>query len=901
MTTPLTLLPAIRPAATVSAGWLPSADPVVWLEEMARCLSQGHPVAAYLVATSATDPRPAGIFLLPRSGVPAFGPRVQPLTLLLPGLHGPSNATLSAGVLPHEREFFFRYRVHFIHPTAGLVGFDPQDEIQPAKLLRMPPPGDSRWNHAVPVIPFTPKLRGIQVAEPPAPEELLAGAAGEIGDSPGQTPSQDHGLLDKTARLGKGLAGGAVLGIGGLFHGLGKLLGFLPGSDKIGKAIQPSLDQIEAWAKKNWQRISSEREAELERLLKLMETDPDAGLRHALPLNESPGRGIAAPGSKLNTRDTLFRHGNGGGSVDGWHLEPATRLQLERQYRAAALREIELGRHERAAYIYGNLLGDWNAAAKVLLDAGRHQDAISIYLHKLKDRAAAARALEAAGLLLQAAAMYAEVKQFEKAGDLHAQLGNLEQAREMWLAEVDELKNPIEKARILSAKLDDDTAALALLNLAWLSNQQPESALVAMFAICRKQNDPAAAAVLLRRLFEPATAPHGVMQKLEHGHTLIRHWPFPLLVQEFERLAYRLIGANLAIHSAQSAPLLRFLPLLAPDDSLLARDARRYTAQNVPVQVAKSGSPRGRLRPEQVIALDDRTRWDSLSTLPKGLSLAGYGREMLAVAQLRDTGCHSSALRTSDDPGDSPVLHLAVTSPRGSSRLFHFRKHHRIHYRALDRVRTPADDALGTLRGVLAVGKYGNDGDFIILLLKGTGSLTAQIYSELAELKQSITIDLAPPGVVSQLWTIAGNDRQLCLSAGHLFAWRHPDGTFSTVQLSENVVSLAISPVAGSREVLLTTECEVTLITAAKPGKPPQAVNLFTNPATAPVACFLPDGAVVVAWPGGGEIYPPGNRARVSATLDLPNDQDVWLDIAPRGTGGFALLSSRKNLVVFGR
>lgn len=901
MTTPLTLLPASRPATTVSAGWLPSADPVVWLTEIAHCLKQGRPVAAYLVATSAADPRPAGVFLLPHSGVPAFGPRVQPLTQLLPGLHGPSSSTLSSGVLSHEREFFFRYSVHFIHPTAGIVGFDPQDEIHPAKLLRMPPAREALWNHAVPVLPFTPKLRGIQVAEPPEPEELLAGAAGEIGDSPGQTPDPAKGVLGKASKLGKGLIGGALLGAGGILHGLGKFLGFLPGSARIGKAIQPSLDQIEAWAKKNWQRISSEREAELERLLKLLESDPDAGLRHALPLNAPPGRGVTAPGSKLGARDTLFRQGNGGGPVDRWSLEPSTRLQLERQYRAAAQREIELGRHERAAYIYGNLLGDWTAAARVLTDAGRHQDALSIYLHKLKDRAAAARALEAAGLLLQAAAMYAEVKQFEKAGDLQAKLGNAEQAREMWLAEVEALKNPIEKARILSAKLDDDSAALALLNLAWLSNQQPESALAAMFAICRKQDDPAAALVLLRRLFEPGTAPHGMVQKVEHGHTLVRHWPLPALVAGFEQLAYRGLATALLAAPAHSAPLLLLLPQLAPRDRLLERDALRYAAREVPVKIAKSGSPRGRLKPEKVIPLEANTRWDSLATLPKGVSLAGYGRDMLAVAQLRDTGCHASALRTSDDPGDSPVHHIAVNSAHGTSRLFHFRKHQRLHYRALDRVRTAADEALGTLRGVLAVGRYGTEGDFIVLLLKDTGSLTAEVYSELAGLKRSITIDLAPPVAVSQFWCVAGNDQQLCLSAGNLFAWRHPDGTFSTAEIWDPVVSLALSPVSGSREVLLTTESEVTLFTDARPGKPPEAVNLFTQPATAPVACFLPDGAIVVAWFGGGEIYPPGQRSQTSATLELPADQDLWLDIARHGNGGFALLSSRKTLVVFGR
>jgi len=47
------------------------------------------------------------------------------------------------------------------------------------------------------------------------------------------------------------------------------------------------------------QHLARERHREIERLLHLLETDPDTGLRHALPLRTLPHRGRGKPGSKL--------------------------------------------------------------------------------------------------------------------------------------------------------------------------------------------------------------------------------------------------------------------------------------------------------------------------------------------------------------------------------------------------------------------------------------------------------------------------------------------------------------------------------------------------------------------------------------------------------------------------
>ena len=888
MIPPLTLVRTARPTPPVSAGWLASPDPREWLREIARCRARGCEVAIYPVAASAADPRACGVLLLPRSGTPRFHPRVQPLAEIAPGVHAPPDAALSAGLLENERTYFFPYHLHFFHPALGLIGFDARDELAPARLLERPAERGLRWNLAVPVEKFAPVLKAIVVEDPPDPKAMLDEAAREIGDQSGKPPKDTDGLLDKAGMIGKGIAGGALLGAGWLLNGFSK--------------PSDAPDKLREWAEKNWQYLTDRRNREIDRLMKLMETDPDQGLRHALPLaGIEQSRGVAKPTWRLGLNNTRFSLGHGGGAIDGWDIANEARLKLERQYREAALREISLGRHERAAYIYGNLLGDWAGAAKALADAGRHRDAVAIYIHKLNNRAAAAKCLEDAGLLLQAAAAYTESKRFEKAGDLHARLGNDAQARELWRAEVEAQRDPLEKARILSSKLNDRPAALELLDAAWQSGNRSDTALAAMFAIHREDENQPQALALMRRMFEHHVGTLSLAAKLHLAHQETARWQDPVLERELENQAYRRIGQALTFDKGESTALLGFLPKLDPADLLLARDAKRFSLRKNPPKIPPSGSPRGTLRPKQVVQISRGVRWDSLATLPKGVSIAGYGTDMLAVAQFRDDACRSSALKITDDPGNTEVRHLVVSSSRGSSRIFHFPDYHRIHYSPLDRARSEFDDAVDTLRQILAAGPYGTSGDFALLQYTPTSTLALHIYSEAAVLLRSFPIDLAPQDVLGVDWRIAGKQQHFCFTAQGFLAWRHPDGQFSGVSLGGSPKSLHISPVPNLREALVTLTFEVLLIEISKPEKQSETVNLFSSPDKYPVACYLPDGSVVIAHETGGMIFPPDNRVTASATLSIPPASGTPIAITPRGEGGFAILTDAGNLLVFDR
>lgn len=913
MNVPLALLPVTRSQPPVSAGWLASSDPVEWLRELAHCRRQGCEVALYPVAASPADPRAVGVLLLPRGAAPEFRPRVQRLAELLPGVHAPRDAGLSAGLLPNERRFFFPYAIHLFHPTLGWVGFEAKDELPAARLLEAPREPGALWNAVLPVDRFAPVLKSIAVTLPPDPGEMLAAQGGEIGDRAGRPVDEKIGLGNRAALLGKGLAGGAVLGAGWVLNTLGKLGGAGPGgassgAGKKGPGASPqdpgSLDRLREWAQKNWQHLMDRRSREIDRLMELLEKDPDRGLHYALPLSGiEQSRGAAPPSWSLGRHGTNFSHGHGGGAIDGWDLGRDARLKLERQYREAALREIALGRYERAAYIYANLLGDWTSAAKALIDGHRYRDAVAIYLHKLNNRPAAAKCLEDAGLLDQAAALYAECRQFEKAGDLHARLGNREQARELWQAEVEAQRDPIVKARLLAEKLDDPAAALELLDAAWRSGNRSQVAIGAIFALYRQRDAIAEAVALLRQVFEHPLPAIPLRTRLKFCHEEVLRWPDPRLAAEFEKQAFRRIGRELSQGSRDGAGLLAFLPQLAPDDRLLVRDARRFSVHRHPPKVASDAAFQGLLRPQQIVRIPSEARWDSISPLPKGISVAGYGADMLAVAQLRDTGCHASALRTPDDPGGTVVRHLAVTSSRGSSRLFHFTGFRRLHYRSLDRMRTPEDDALGTLRDVLAVGPYGDEGDFAVLQYTRTSSLSVHLYSETAAVRRTLTLDLAPPDIASMDWWIAGRGGHLCLAAGGFVAWRFPTGEFSTMNLGQAPCGLHLSPVPGTQEALLLLSNEILLVEVTREGKPLEAVNLYSDPTAraAPVACYLPDGSIVIAHAGEGLVYPPGDRLKANAKVLIPSDAGRPVDVCARGRDGFAILTAAGNLLVYSR
>ncbi|RYD25940.1 MAG: hypothetical protein EOP86_26655, partial [Verrucomicrobiaceae bacterium] len=337
----------------------------------------------------------------------------------------------------------------------------------------------------------------------------------------------------------------------------------------------------------------------------------------------------------------LTSSSQGGGAVDVWSIPNDTRLKLERKYREAAAREAAAGHFGRAAYIHGELLGDWAQAAAMLEKAGRPREAARIYMERLRSGTRAAQCLEKAGLLAEAAVLYREAHQYEKAGDLLAALGQEEEAKALWETALLALSSPLDQARLLEGKLKNPAHALRVLQSGWPSGRQAQACFDAHLALLGRLGRHEAAGGLLDRLehesvirLQPASA------MVASLHRLFSQYPdFPLRAKA-AGLAAPFIGEALTAEPppdrAETAKLLTLLPQFSPEDVLLSRDSARFSlSRHRPAVPLLEQSRSTHLRPDRVIRLGDRmvhpdkakeAVWDSLTDSPDGPHVVGWLR-----------------------------------------------------------------------------------------------------------------------------------------------------------------------------------------------------------------------------------------------------------------------------------
>jgi tetratricopeptide (TPR) repeat protein len=214
--------------------------------------------------------------------------------------------------------------------------------------------------------------------------------------------------------------------------------------------------------------LDAVRNKEIARLMYLLEKDPDQGLRYALPIGGNKHRGTAPPSGRLGERNVNFslQRLGGGGPADAWEIEAEYQRRLTTRYLELANREIRLGRHRRAAYIFAELLGDLSAAASALC-SGRHwREAAVLYEQRLQQPAAAVECLEQGGLWEEAIELLVKLRWQERAGDLCTRLKQIDRAEKFYLDEIE--AHQIRGDRLSAARIYDEKL------------QQPQHALVTL-------------------------------------------------------------------------------------------------------------------------------------------------------------------------------------------------------------------------------------------------------------------------------------------------------------------------------------------------------------------------------------------------------------------------------------
>ena len=492
------------------------------------------------------------------------------------------------------------------HPAFGLTRFDAADRLRVVDLLQLPTPSNSHWGRAVSGTAFRSRLISVEPRVIPTVVEMMQLAGREIGSNSIDElpPSPDEGVLGKLDQLMKplrnawknltkrpssppqtpeqgqpgsktGPAGGILqTALGGLLAPVAMMGSFL------GKMIPKSIVDQAA------------RNREIDRLMNLLKNDPDAGLKFALPMGgSSTPRGIAPATNQLSGRNVDFGLENLFASrpADEWDILPSQQTQLVQMYRSLAEREIRLGRHRRAAYIYAELLGEIQSAATAL-ETGRHyREAAALYRERLNRPADAARCLERGGLLDEAAVLYLQLKMYEQTAELYQRLERPDEAERIiriWASDLQKQWNFLQASEILHQKLRDIDGALAILNVGCLTDLSVSAAChQAYFALLGQTGRHEAASQRIAGFrTQTLSKIRTDMVARVLSNVATRYEDATVRASAFDTT--QLLVSRILPEStpAEASSLLGVIRSLVPEDRLLNRDCDRFLRINEAVK-----------------------------------------------------------------------------------------------------------------------------------------------------------------------------------------------------------------------------------------------------------------------------------------------------------------------------
>ncbi|MDX1929150.1 MAG: hypothetical protein SFV81_21665 [Pirellulaceae bacterium] len=657
-------------------GWyLPSTNLTEWMEVLNERLVAASPrrvdYRLYIAPTSVSDIRASGLIYLtscatPSPKLPEMGWAIDvPLGAIgLVGIRSasdqaeiwlPSNSRLEPALPVSELAELVEGpdpRTYVWLPSIGLTVFEPTDAIDLTQLLRRPSIPERKpvtklvrtWTALPDVEQLPDRIVEFVFPKPDVFEQMFEQEQDEIGSESNQLSKIDE----------QGDAGGRGV--------LGKVQDFL--SDQIerwlskrerrqqqqasqGKAIGKPRKRAagKSLADKVAQKMSkvlqSKRDQQINKLLKLLQTDPDKALRFAIPLAAmSAFRGLGNSGNRLTERAPDFSLPNlfGSGAVDPWVFDQKTHSQLQAAYRMQAERELAAGRFRRAAYIHAHLLGDLTAAATILERGKAFREAAVIYGDKLKRPRDQARCLALAGQFNDAAKIYEDLGEFEAAAKVWEDSDDEERAV---LAYKKAIALKIEQFEILAAaklmdeKLGDRLGAEELLWEQWPDGRTALSCVELGFRWYAESGKHELAKTRFETLVEQANK-YDDLRLAKLSARLVRSYPDRELRELAEDRCRVVAGASLREVSEQEmSERLALIRSLQSDDVLLRRDTARFEstekARSVPLQPIKPTSG-VKLNPLPALRLPELGEYVGGEMLDGDLfALARGGRQLHAI------------------------------------------------------------------------------------------------------------------------------------------------------------------------------------------------------------------------------------------------------------------------------
>lgn len=681
-------------ATEASAWFIPGEDPAVWIDELAFHGLANDAVRLGIVRVGGADATPSGaLVMLGHSLKP--GTRLAGIACRLLGRHlcVPVDARPQPALSLEEADSLCGpdYLI-FLHPSLGAFGFAESDLMGLADFLEKPVESGETWNLAPIAEPLPPLLQRIEFVPPPT-ADLLTRVFGLDAESiASSSPAEIQKLIQKQAGA-SGAASDEMLNT--VARGALEITRHLPAEGKgegwADKLREWALEKLGRQGLKNPRpaELESLRERELEQLAQLLETDPDAGLKHAIPLSGPAHRGLAQPGSNLPSRPVDYKRAGGAApQADIWDVQDGMRRRLRDSYLTLTEREVALGRYRRAAFIHAELLGDFASAANALVQGRHFREAAELFEERLKDPLQAARCLVEGGLLREALTRFERLGRLPDIAELYQKLGEPENAVRVWRQLVDqhlEVGNRISAAHVLENQLHAHEEALAVLEAGWPRSPQSLRCLGAQCALLDRLRRPRAFLEVFTKL-NPASWPEDKwtgLLSLVSSH--VRHLTDSEVRARGEdwlrvEVSRRLRDPRLP--QAELNSILECLNASSEADPLLSRDLGRFQQERAALQFQKGshGGPAAHsapasklgLRRSDFFHLPQGMRW--LRILPGRLQFFALGINSARVMVVRGDwsgGCQSVTGALTDMPSASGFRFEALGSYDLGVALFH--------------------------------------------------------------------------------------------------------------------------------------------------------------------------------------------------------------------------------------
>jgi tetratricopeptide (TPR) repeat protein len=832
-----------RPAA---AWFVVGATAEAWLAELADWNAPLGQARLFVVPTSLADRRPCGVLVV--GAAPSEGratPGSLPYAAADRRLFVPCDARLDPDLSAAELAALVGDDTYVWHPQAGLVAIPESAARRVADLVAVPPSTAGAWTIAVPGVALNAKLVSIEPEITPTAQDVLNEGRGDIGSQTREIsqlpPSPDEPatgfLADVSNAIGKGIANAARWLSEQAPQGGGQ-------SGKQGRAAGDEspvggksswLSALGEWAEQRLQGISHSMEAarnrELLRLMNLLQTNPDEGLKFALPWGGGEHRGIARPSSVLGSRDVNFSLGGlrGGGPADVWDVPAEMQRRLWERYRELAAREIALGRHRRAAYIFASLLNDIRSAASTLADGGHYREAAALYEEKLRQPELAAECLRKGRCWAEAIAIYERLGKHEIVGDLYAELEQPDDAAVAWRRAVAahlQTDDVIAAAKLLEGKLAAPDEAYEHLSEAWWRHSRQRSVCLSeAFDLNARHMRPDRARKLVERLSEvdvhsPDAAPTASLlsaQAVKYPDAEIR-----AVAADRTRIV---VARQLATHVNRELfmQLVGAVERLVPEDRLLLRDGRRYVNERSkrPTAMAPTTPTATHLHAAPTVFRELRlppgVAWKSAVATDDAIFAAGYrGRELVVVrTDWKGTDAEEAIGAAWEiQPsfiGQPPLL---VPDPSAENLIVHVSQHAPLHqrwFKVSDRF--PQATSLGAHRAIsemtYACCRSGRDVLHVVDAAEGM-KLVAQAHFLRAQLGGVQRVDLLKltdvgdsvhvplPAAVAEETLCVGIGRNLCFTAG--------SNDLRILELPHAVTQLVASPQFSRQRLIVALE-----------------------------------------------------------------------------------------------